>query len=135
FVDRDRTASSSCRSSATTVLPAVSRRRRITGRLFTSRGDTLAYVCEQQGDRLTIWFGEKGSQSYLGQVGDGGNAPSGAWGVAGRRLRRDDDEAPVEAVLHHRLAPLADQTRSERHLGNRDGPNQELEQEEDEGDM
>jgi hypothetical protein len=33
----------------------------ITGRLYTSQGDTLAYVCELEGDTMTIWMGEKGS--------------------------------------------------------------------------
>jgi hypothetical protein len=33
----------------------------ITGRLYTSNGDTLNYMCEHEGDTMTIWMGEKGS--------------------------------------------------------------------------
>jgi hypothetical protein len=33
----------------------------ISGRLYTTNGDTLAYVCELEGDTMTIWMGEKGS--------------------------------------------------------------------------
>jgi hypothetical protein len=52
----------------------------ITGRLYTSRGDTLTYVCERDGDRLTIWFGEKGSPAfYTGEWSDGGKTLSGTW--------------------------------------------------------
>ena len=52
----------------------------ITGRLYTSRGDTLTYVCEQDGDRLTIWFGAKGSPAfYKGEFSNGGNTLNGTW--------------------------------------------------------
>jgi hypothetical protein len=52
----------------------------ITGRLYTSRGDTLTYVCEQDGDQLTIWFGERGSPAYYkGEFSADGNTLMGAW--------------------------------------------------------
>jgi hypothetical protein len=50
------------------------------GRLYTSRGDTLRYVCEADDTTMTIWFGEKGSPAvYRGRWGEDGNTVAGAW--------------------------------------------------------
>jgi hypothetical protein len=52
----------------------------IIGRLYSSRGDTLTYVSEADGETLTIWFGERGSPSvYRGRWSDDGNTLEGAW--------------------------------------------------------
>jgi hypothetical protein len=52
----------------------------ITGRLYSSRGDTLTYVSEADDETLTIWFGEKGSPSvYRGRWSEDGNTLQGAW--------------------------------------------------------
>jgi hypothetical protein len=52
----------------------------ISGRLYTSQGDTLAYVCELEGDTMTIWMGEKGSPAvYKGTFSADGNSIEGAW--------------------------------------------------------
>jgi len=52
----------------------------MTGRLYTSRGDTLTYVCEADDTTLTIWFGEKGAPAfYKGEWSDDGNTITGAW--------------------------------------------------------
>ena len=54
--------------------------KRITGRLYTSTGDTLQYTSESKGDDLTIWMGEKGSPAfYKGTWSADGNVLSGAW--------------------------------------------------------
>jgi hypothetical protein len=52
----------------------------ITGRLYTSGGDTLTYICEAGERTLTIWFGEKGSPSfYKGEFSEDGDTIAGAW--------------------------------------------------------
>jgi hypothetical protein len=52
----------------------------ITGRLYTNHGDTLAYVCELDGDTMTIWMGEKGSPAvYHGTFSADGNTIEGEW--------------------------------------------------------
>jgi hypothetical protein len=52
----------------------------ITGRLYTNQGDTLAYVCELDGDTMTIWMGEKGSPAvYHGIFSPDGNTIEGEW--------------------------------------------------------
>jgi hypothetical protein len=52
----------------------------ITGRLYTSHGDTLAYVCEVDGDTMTIWLGEKGSPAvYTGTFSADGDTIEGHW--------------------------------------------------------
>jgi hypothetical protein len=52
----------------------------ITGRLYTDQGDTLAYVCEVDGDTMTIWMGEKGSPAvYHGTFSPDGNTIEGSW--------------------------------------------------------
>jgi hypothetical protein len=52
----------------------------ISGRLYTNHGDTLAYVCELDGDTMTIWMGEKGSPAvYTGTFSADGNAIEGEW--------------------------------------------------------
>jgi hypothetical protein len=52
----------------------------ITGRLYTSHGDTLAYTCELEGDTMTIWMGKKGSPAvYRGTFSADGNTIEGAW--------------------------------------------------------
>ena len=52
----------------------------ITGRLYTSNGDTLLYTCEPDDKGLTIWFGEKGSPAvYRGEWSEDGNRLEGEW--------------------------------------------------------
>jgi hypothetical protein len=52
----------------------------ITGRLYTNHGETLAYVCEIDGDTMTIWMGEKGSPAvYTGTFSADGNTIEGGW--------------------------------------------------------
>jgi hypothetical protein len=52
----------------------------ITGRLYTNDGDTLSYVCELDGDTMTIWMGEKGSPAvYHGTFSADGNTIEGEW--------------------------------------------------------
>jgi hypothetical protein len=51
----------------------------ITGRLYTSTGDTLAYVCELVGDTMTIWMGEKGSPAVYTGTFSAGNTIEGEW--------------------------------------------------------
>jgi hypothetical protein len=52
----------------------------ITGRLYTNHGDTLAYVCELEGDTMTIWMGEKDSPAvYTGTFSADGNTIEGEW--------------------------------------------------------
>jgi hypothetical protein len=52
----------------------------ITGRLYTDHGDTLAYVCELDGDTMTTWMEEKGSPAvYTGTFSADGNTIEGAW--------------------------------------------------------
>jgi hypothetical protein len=52
----------------------------ITGRLYTDLGDTLTYVCELDGDTMTIWMGEKGSPAvYTGTFSADGNTIDGGW--------------------------------------------------------
>jgi hypothetical protein len=52
----------------------------ISGRLYTNHGDTLAYVCELEGDTMTIWMDEKGSPAfYTGTFGADDNTIEGEW--------------------------------------------------------
>jgi hypothetical protein len=52
----------------------------ISGRLYTDHGDTLAYVCELEGDTMTIWMDEKGSPAvYTGTFSADGNTIEGEW--------------------------------------------------------
>ncbi len=52
----------------------------IRGRLYTSHGETLTYVCEVDGDTMTIWMGEKGSPAvYTGTFEPDGNTIGGEW--------------------------------------------------------
>lgn len=52
----------------------------VKSRTYTSEGDTLDYVYELDGDTLTIWGGERGSESYYkGTFSVDGNTLSGAW--------------------------------------------------------
>ena len=52
----------------------------IVGRLYTSTGDTLSYVCEADDQGLTIWFGAKNSDAYYrGTWSDDGNKLTGTW--------------------------------------------------------
>jgi hypothetical protein len=51
----------------------------ITGRLYTDHGDTLSYVCEVDGDTMTIWMGEKGSPAvYTGTFDASGTRSTAA---------------------------------------------------------
>ena len=52
----------------------------IKSRFYDNMGDTFDYVYELNGDRLTIWAGEKGSPAYYqGEFSDDGNILSGSW--------------------------------------------------------
>jgi hypothetical protein len=52
----------------------------IKSRTYTSEGDTLDYVYELNGDTLTIWGGERGSDSYYTATIDAdGNTLTGEW--------------------------------------------------------
>jgi hypothetical protein len=56
----------------------------IKSRFYSNTGDTLDYVYELQGDTLTIWGGEKGSQAYYrGTFSDDGEILGGAWHYPG----------------------------------------------------
>jgi hypothetical protein len=58
----------------------VERTEAITGRLYTDHGDTLTYVCELDGDTMTIWVEEKGSPAvYTGTFSADGNMIEGVW--------------------------------------------------------
>jgi hypothetical protein len=61
-------------------MPGTDPARAITGRLYSDHGDTLAYVCEVDGDTMTIWMGEKGSPAkYTGTFSGDGNTIEGEW--------------------------------------------------------
>jgi hypothetical protein len=61
----------------------------ITGRLYTDHGDTLAYVCELDGDTMTIWMGETGSPRRVHQdVQRRRQNDRGGWESPGRLTRR-----------------------------------------------
>lgn len=52
----------------------------IHSRVYTSDGDTLDYVYELDGDTLTIWGGQRGSDSrYTGTFSQDGSTLSGGW--------------------------------------------------------
>lgn len=52
----------------------------IKSRFYGSTGNTLDYVCELEGDTLTIWEGEKGSPAISrGTFSDDGKTCSGEW--------------------------------------------------------
>lgn len=52
----------------------------IKSRTYTAEGDTLDYVYELDGDTLTIWGGQRGSEShYIGTFSADGNTVTGAW--------------------------------------------------------
>ncbi len=52
----------------------------IRSRYYDSRGSTLDYVYELDGDTLTIWFGERGSPAYYrGEFNAEGTVLTGAW--------------------------------------------------------
>lgn len=56
----------------------------IKSRTYTASGDTLDYVYELVGDTLTIWGGERGSDSlYTGSFNQDGNTLAGAWSWPG----------------------------------------------------
>jgi hypothetical protein len=56
----------------------------ITGRLYTNTGETLAYVCELDGDTMTVWTGEKGSPAvYTATFSADGNMIEGSWAWPG----------------------------------------------------
>jgi hypothetical protein len=67
----------------------------ITGRLYTGQGDTLAYVCELEGDTITIWMGEKGSPTlYTGTFSADGNSIEGSWEWPGGDYKETNREEP-----------------------------------------
>jgi hypothetical protein len=52
----------------------------IRSRFYDNMGNTLFYVYELEGDRLTIWAGEKGSPAYYeGSFDPDGNRLTGRW--------------------------------------------------------
>jgi len=52
----------------------------IKSRTYTAEGDTLDYIYELDGDMLTIWGGQRGSESrFTGAFSADGNTLSGAW--------------------------------------------------------
>ncbi len=52
----------------------------ISGPFYGSKGETLDYVYELEGDTLTIWAGEKGSPAYFrGPFDAHGDRNAGAW--------------------------------------------------------
>jgi hypothetical protein len=52
----------------------------IRSRTYTAEGDTLDYVYELNGDTLTIWGGERGSDGYyFGTFSADGNTLRGKW--------------------------------------------------------
>jgi hypothetical protein len=52
----------------------------VVSRFYTSAGDTLDYVYELAGDKLTIWGGVKGSPAYYeGTFGADGTTAAGEW--------------------------------------------------------
>ncbi|HCT77997.1 MAG TPA: hypothetical protein DGG94_19100 [Micromonosporaceae bacterium] len=52
----------------------------IKSRTYTAEGDTLDYTYELERDTLTIWGGQRGSESYYtGIFSADGNTLSGAW--------------------------------------------------------
>jgi hypothetical protein len=52
----------------------------IRSRYYDTTGSTLDYVYELEGDRLTIWGGEKGSPAYYkGTFSADGNTLTGGW--------------------------------------------------------
>jgi hypothetical protein len=61
-------------------VPGAEPAENITGRLYTSTGDTLFYTSEADDKGLTIWMGEKGSPAfYRGEWSDDGNTLTGEW--------------------------------------------------------
>jgi hypothetical protein len=61
-------------------MPGAEPAEAISGRLYTNHGDTLAYVCELEGDTMTIWMDEKGSPAfYTGTFGADDNTIEGEW--------------------------------------------------------
>jgi hypothetical protein len=56
----------------------------VVSRFYGSSGDTLDYVYELAGDKLTIWAGAKGSPAYYeGTFNADGTAVTGAWTYPG----------------------------------------------------
>ncbi len=52
----------------------------IKSRYYDSQGNTFDYVYELEGDRLTIWAGERGSPAfYRGTFSPDGTTCTGAW--------------------------------------------------------
>jgi hypothetical protein len=61
-------------------MPGAESAENITGRLYTSNGDTLLYTSEADDKTVTIWMGEKGSPAvYKGEWSDDGNTLTGEW--------------------------------------------------------
>jgi hypothetical protein len=81
-------------------MPGTEPAEAITGRLYTNQGDTLAYVCELEGDTMTIWMGEKGSPAvYTGAFSPDGSTIDGEWKWPGggykETMIRTGAQAPV----------------------------------------
>jgi len=70
----------------------------IKSRNYTAEGDTLDYVYELDGDRLTIWGGHRGSDShYTGTFSADGNTLSGAWSWPGGGYKATSTRQPGTA--------------------------------------
>jgi hypothetical protein len=68
----------------------------ISGRLYTNHGDTLTYVCELEGDTMTIWMGEKGSPAV--SAVPPATAAMSSWPSA-RLYSHDGQEAQERSAL------------------------------------
>jgi hypothetical protein len=87
----------------------------ISGPLYTNHGDTLAYVCESEGDTMTIWMGEKGSPAVYRHLQHRRQHDRRRLGMARRRLQGDVDPRPH--VAHCRRDALVTRLRHHRSLG------------------
>jgi len=67
----------------------------ITGRLYTDHGDAHLYVCEYEGDDMTIWMDEKGSPAvYTGTFSADGYTIEGVWLWPGGGYRETMNRVP-----------------------------------------
>lgn len=76
----------------------------IKSRTYTAEGDTLDYVYELDGQTLTIWGGQRGSDSlYTGTFGADGNTLSGAWSWPGGGYEATSTRQPGTAPSGERV--------------------------------
>jgi hypothetical protein len=70
----------------------------IHSRAYTSEGDALDYIYELDGDTLTIWGGQRGSDAhYTGTFGNDGDTLTGAWVWPGGGYRTTSTRQPNAA--------------------------------------